>query len=180
MKEIRLIGKYSADMMLVDDEIYNEMNTVQWYGLLKRGRLTYANHTTRPFGYQGKTVTLLAHRRAALLYGILKSLYDPLLIDHINHNGLDNRRCNLRAVTHEENQRNQSKTKRKTSSRFKGVSWHKKDKCWRVSINAYRGEYLGSFDSEIAAAKAYDAYARSLGYLDSALNFPGGASYGAY
>jgi hypothetical protein len=61
------------------------------------------------------------------------------------------------------------------SSRFKGVSWHKKDEVWRVRIKCHgvqRG--LGSFRDEIAAAEAYDEAARELFGEHARLNFPDG------
>ncbi|MDH4202121.1 MAG: AP2 domain-containing protein [Phycisphaerae bacterium] len=83
------------------------------------------------------------------------------VVDHINHDGLDNRRCNLRVCRHAENVRNQ-RGQRGRSSRYKGVSRDRRGK-WRAQI-WYNGQhfYLGLFESEAAAAEAYNAKAREL------------------
>ncbi len=84
------------------------------------------------------------------------------VVDHINHDGLDNRRCNLRVCSHAENLRNQ-RGQVGRSSRFKGVSRDKRLGKWRAQIwHAGRHYYLGLYVSEIEAARAYDAKAREL------------------
>jgi hypothetical protein len=84
-----------------------------------------------------------------------------LLVDHKNHDGLDNRKANLRAATRRQNAQNRRKTKRKTASKYKGVSWNKRDKRWVAEIRANDiCRDLGYFKSEIEAAKAYDKAAR--------------------
>ena len=78
-------------------------------------------------------------------------------IDHINDNGLDNRRSNLRICSQSQNLMNCRKPKTLFSSKYKGVSWVQKHKRWKVSI-AFKGKrkYIGHFLSEIDAAKAYN------------------------
>ena len=76
--------------------------------------------------------------------------------DHANGDGLDNRRCNLRAATAAQNQMNRGKFA-SAYSVFKGVSWHKRDRRWVAKIKANgRRINLGYFISELAAAKAYN------------------------
>lgn len=83
-------------------------------------------------------------------------------IDHINGNGLDNRRENLRICNRRENCMNVSKAKNK-SSIYKGVSWRTRQKGWRASIASnYRYYELGVFKSEIDAALAYNEKAKEL------------------
>jgi hypothetical protein len=78
------------------------------------------------------------------------------IVDHSNGDRLDNRRANLRIVTPTQNCRNRRKASGK-SSRFKGVSYRKDRGTWLVSIKVDgRLIKLGTFDSEIVAAKAYD------------------------
>lgn len=80
-------------------------------------------------------------------------------IDHINGDTLDNRRENLRFVTAQQNLAN-SRKRRVRSSRFKGVSWHGKAGKWRAYIAVGRKQtHLGLFDTEQAAALAYDVKA---------------------
>jgi len=78
------------------------------------------------------------------------------VVDHINHNRSDNRRCNLRTCTQSQNMANRRKHKG-LSSKYKGVHWRKKEKRWRAQIRInYRTIYLGQFVDELDAATAYD------------------------
>lgn len=96
----------------------------------------------------------------------------PMVVDHINDDGLDNRKANLRTCTNQENLRNRRKN-RKGSSRYRGVHWAKKENRWcgRVAINGKR-IYCGFFSSEDDAAKAVDATAIELYGRFARLNFP--------
>lgn len=77
--------------------------------------------------------------------------------DHINHNGLDNRRANLRICSHTENVRNSRVLVHKTSI-YKGVCWDKNAKKWHagISVGAGKQKHLGHFKLEECAALAYD------------------------
>ena len=75
--------------------------------------------------------------------------------DHINGDGLDNRRSNIRVCTSAENARN--KHSRRGKSKYKGVSWFKRDKKWVTHIKANgKSINLGYSFNEIDAAKTYD------------------------
>jgi len=90
-------------------------------------------------------------------------------VDHINGNGLDNRRCNLRVVTTSQNQANQHA--RRGRSSFKGV--FKQRSRWRARIHVQqKGINLGSFLTEEEAARAYDAAALHYFGEHACLNFP--------
>lgn len=93
------------------------------------------------------------------------------IVDHINGNGLDNRRCNLRPATLSQNQHNRRKTQ--GSSRYKGVFWVERDQRW-WSRAGYQGRstFLGSYVHEEDAALAYDGFARQHFGEFAALNFP--------
>ena len=81
---------------------------------------------------------------------------DGMEVDHINGNGLDNRKANLRLCTRAQNQMNSIKRTGK-SSIFKGVSWHKNAWKWRANIKINQKDiHIGYFDTELEAAEAYD------------------------
>lgn len=98
--------------------------------------------------------------------------FPELHIDHVSGNGLDNRKSNLRICTCQENHMNR-KSHKNSSSKYKGISWHKRDKIWQARIR-FNGKliYIGYFDSDIEAAKAYDAKALELFDGFAKLNFP--------
>lgn len=140
MKEIPLIrGKFS----IVDDEDYDELMQWKW-GSLRRGNTCYARRTTR--GVLGNKQTIYMHT-------IVIRTPIGMDTDHINGNGLDNRRCNLRAVSRRGNMQNLHINK---TSRFPGVCWAARDGKWRASI--YVGgkkESLGDFTNEEEAHQEY-------------------------
>ena len=76
-------------------------------------------------------------------------------VDHINGNGLDNRRCNLRYATNRQNHQNQ-KIRQNMVTKYKGIIWRKDRNKWqsRIYVNG-RNKHLGYFENEIDAAKAY-------------------------
>lgn len=76
--------------------------------------------------------------------------------DHINGDMLDNRRCNLRICTNQQNAANSKKYSIITSSKYKGVAWDEVNTKWRAQIYVKKSIYLGRFSSEIEAAKAYN------------------------
>ena len=138
---------------IVDPDDYKRLNKYKWYVI--KGRNTfYAARTIRP-GINKKRICIKMHRE------IINPPY-PLVVDHINHNGLDNRKANLRPVTQSQNSLNRPYIKPNTSpSKYKGVYWLKGRKKWRAQI-CFNGiqKTIGYFDDEIEAAKAYDEAAR--------------------
>lgn len=91
-----------------------------------------------------KTKNLASHQFA--WYCVHKECVEQL--DHINGVKTDNRICNLRAVTNQQNQWNRIKAK--------GYSWFKRDSKWRAAIKINKKDiYLGCFNTEEEARQAY-------------------------
>lgn len=83
-------------------------------------------------------------------------------VNPVNNNPLDCRRENLRLSDYAHSARSRRKQS-ETSSRFKGVSWHKRDKKWLASIGMNgKQKWLGYFDTEREAANAYEQAAKEM------------------
>lgn len=148
---VRIVRKNNQNFqILVDDETYVNLATI-------------SIHLNKD-GYP-----LLSNKK--LLSRYVMDAPTGKVVDHINRNRLDNRKCNLRIVTPKENSRNRSKTAN-TTSKYIGVYWNEKDKKWGTSITVDKKIiYLGQFSDEITAARARDeATLKYFGYHGS-LNF---------
>lgn len=149
MKKIPLTNGLFA---LVDDEDYEMLSRYRWRASYNhRDNLWYVARA----GRKGEPRTVMMHRQ------IMAPPRD-MQVDHIDHDNLDNRRSNLRIVTRSQNLANRRK-KIKSRSEFKGVTWHRRDKKWQAQVQ-WQGKtyHLGYFDSEVDAARAYDAGARAI------------------
>lgn len=113
--------------------------------------------------YYAETNVLVNGKRTILrLHSLLCA---GQLVDHIDGNGLNNKRINLRTASHQENLYNTKA--RAGTSRFKGVSWCKRRGRWRVTI---QGKHIGYYDNEELAAYAYNQEATKLFGLFAKLN----------
>ncbi len=130
----------------------------RWHSVMSGdGKRTYAS-------------ALIAGRTTYMHQLILNTKGDT---DHINMNGLDNRRQNLRKATRSQNMAN-AKSKRGTSQ-YKGVSKFKRNGKWQAHIMVdYKNRFLGYFDDEAEAARAYDRAAREAWPEHARLNLPEG------
>jgi hypothetical protein len=96
-----------------------------------------------------------------------------LMFDHKNRNALDNRKENLRPCNHPQNHANMAKPNIPTSSRYKGVYWYKPYSCWKAKTKYKQKDiHIGYFDTEKAAARAYDKKAKEIFGEFAYLNFP--------
>lgn len=152
----------SSLKLLVDDEDYEFISKFIWKQIKKRKDYDHVYST-----HYGKIVR--PHR-------LILNIEDPsILIDHINGNTLDNRKCNLRICTNQENSRNQGKRQdRQYTSKYKGVNWNKHSKKWTARIKTDKKRiFIGYFTNEIEAAKAYDQAALEHHKEFANLNFKG-------
>lgn len=86
--------------------------------------------------------------------------YLPDQVDHINRNTSDNRISNLRAATQAQNSCNKGA---RGKSKYRGVYWHNKNRKWVTSLRKEGvSHYVGCFECEIEAAKAYNEKAKEL------------------
>lgn len=144
---------------IVDDEDYEYL--MQWKWQARKGRGTYYAVRTEHLPNGG--------RQRFRMHRVILDAPQNKQVDHRNHNGLDNRKCNLRLCTNSDNQHNR-RPMPNYSSIFKSVHRHRNK--WAVSItNNYKNIYVGVYDTEIAAAKAYDKKARKLFGEFACVNF---------
>lgn len=147
---------------IVDAEDYDALSAFKWC-VRPAGRRFYAQ---RGYAKEDKSwTTMQMHRQ-------IMSATPEMMVDHINHDGLDNRRENLRLCSRLENCRNK-RSAIGTSSQFLGVTWDKKSYKWRtrITVDGHR-RLIGFFNSEIKAAIAYDNAARKYFGEFANPNFP--------
>ena len=91
------------------------------------------------------------------LHRYLMNPPNDMVIDHINGNPLDNRKSNLRICSQQQNSMNKQNQRRNTTSKYKGVNWHKRRNKWRAGIKI-NGKYkhIGLYDTELTASIEYD------------------------
>jgi len=140
VKKIVITNGLSAE---VDDEDFEKLSPFKWYGY-KNHRTHYAMRKIRLFG---KSISVLMHRDIC-------GPSEIEIVDHIDGNGLNNQKNNLRISSTRQNLQNQKNRRKK--SKYPGVSWHSRNKKWyaRIFING-RNTYLGYFSTEDSAFHAY-------------------------
>jgi hypothetical protein len=151
VKTINLTRGY---VTIVDDEDYEYLSLKKWHSKPFGNGLAYAcGKVWIPAEHKSKNVKM--HR-------VILGITDPaIIVDHINRDGLDNRRVNLRVCSRTQNQANRVVSW--GTSRYKGVAFDKKNENWEAYIG-HQGKkiHLGKFDNEIDAARRYNEEALKL------------------
>lgn len=140
-----LIPLTQGKVAIIDKEDFEWLSQYKWYAL-KRRKTYYATRHIK-----GTKRVMFMHRQ---ILGLRQG--DKKLTDHHNHNGLDNRKYNIRICTDSENQGNRI-SKPTGKSKYRGVRWYNNK--WAASIGKNRS-HIGYYKSEIEAAKAYDRVAK--------------------
>jgi hypothetical protein len=142
---MRKIALTRGEFAIVDDEDYEWLSKFKWH-VGKCGNILYARRRPNkgyPFTFMHRAI--YEHENG--------DIPPRMMIDHVNGNGLDNRRENFRCVTQRQNLQNWHVKK---SSQFPGICWRECRKKWllRIYIDGKR-RFLGYFDNELEAATTY-------------------------
>jgi hypothetical protein len=162
---IRYIPLTHGYYAIVDAEDYDRLSKHKWHARIDgRGHTVYAARA-HYYRENGKRC-----RRMILMHREIMNPPDGMVIDHVNGNGINNRKCNLRTCTQLQNSHN-SRPRKNGRSRFIGVVPYKGKWLARVTYRRRR-HHVGTFDDEVDAAKARDRKAIELFGEFARLNFP--------
>jgi hypothetical protein len=149
MKFIRLT---QGKIAMVDDEDFEWLSESSWH-YSKSNKEDRYGYAKRPG--TGKTALDRMHR-------VIMKARDGVDVDHVDGNGINNQKSNLRICTKHQNRFN-TKIPSANTSGFKGVGFHKKARKWRARVKLNGKEnHIGLFVDKIEAAKAYDELATKL------------------
>lgn len=146
--ELDLVGRGGEVVGTVLIDVQDIPLVSRWphrWSLARRGPVNYA--MTYTGGKQEGRSGVYMHR-------VLMAPPAGMVVDHINGNGLDNRRANLRVCTSAENSANHHNPHPKNTTGHRGVSFHAASGLYRAS---YRGDNYGYFKTPEEAAVAADA-----------------------
>ena len=166
-------GNFPNTFAKIDPDFAEVALRYKWWvshGPYKKGRRGHFYAAARN---SGESHTIKMHR-------LVINAEPGQIVDHINGDTLDNRRCNLRIVTPQQNCQNSSALlPGRGTSDYKGVSWSKVSKKWVATIFHSRKQiYIGLFDNELDAALAYDAKAIEIHGEYAKTNFDAEVSQG--
>ena len=146
----------------VDDEDFERLNQYKWY-TKREGNTWYATRGSKKLDDKGKQKLIRMHRE-------ILNAPKGIPVDHINGNGLDNRKKNIRVATKTQNAQNQKHPRRDNKLGIKGVCWDGKLKKFKAGIkfngkSIHLGYFsvLGDADSayRIAEEKYFGKFARN-------------------
>ena len=166
MKVIKLT---QMEMAWVDDDDYERLISMgRWY----TERAGKDPNDSRYFYARIQTATPVGRKKELMHRVIMGVIGDStVVIDHMNHDTLDNRKCNLRKSTRAQNRQHSDRSRANTSS-YIGV--HRLGAYWHAQICLSGiNKSLGMFDDKLEAAKAYDIAAKDAYGEFCSLNFPG-------
>jgi hypothetical protein len=152
---------------IIDDDDFERVSKHKWYYRGRYGsRVNEQGYVLRTVRETGKKQTTISLQRFVM------NNPEGFQVDHVNGDRLDNRKCNLRVATMEQNSHNSTLRKNNTSG-FKGVYFKKANQRFfaKISINK-KPTHLGYFSTAIDAAKTYDEAARKHYGEFATLNFP--------
>lgn len=145
MNNIKFVELSRGFYSFVDDEDFEKISKISWYYAPKHTN-SYALGRIRK---NNKWIGTSMHRH---ILRVAKGSF----VDHINGNGLDNRKCNLRICTLSNNQWNRRKLKGKYS-KYKGVTFDKTVGTWQATLMVnYKRVFSRRFKTQEAAAEAYN------------------------
>lgn len=145
MKEIRLGN--SGKVALVDDEDYDKVKGWAWCIRHNHGN-DYAYAKTKG----------TYNRKCIVMHRLIMNAPKGTILDHIDHDGLNNQKSNLRFCTNSQNCMNRKAIGR---SKYLGVSWTTLERKWKAHVKVNKKAiHLGTFADEEMAARAYDEAAK--------------------
>lgn len=142
----RLISLTQGQSAIVDDEDFGFLSQWSWYA-----------HKTNWTFYGSRKFTVLGKPQKAWMHRLIMQTPDGMFVDHIDGNGLNNQRSNLRNVTHQQNMVNRQMWIKGTTTGVRGVYFDKRDGAIFSSITVNgKSRHLGRFPTVEAASAAFE------------------------
>ena len=159
---MKIIQLTQRKITLVDDQDFLRVSAFKWHASKQKNSWIAASN-----------MLINGKRRPVPLHRFILNAPSRFDVDHKNGDSLDNRRNNLRICEHIKNTQAFHTKRKNTASKYRGVSWHKAGCFWTAQICPnWKKIHLGCFQSEIEAAKAYDAAAKQMFGSFASPNFP--------
>ena len=160
--QMKIIELTKGQVTKVSDEWYEELNKYNWYAHFDPPSQTYYA-LRRSKSLFGKSKIIKMHR-------VVTNVPDNMIVDHIDHDTLNNQSDNLRVCTVAQNQYNRQVNKNNRTG-YKGVKPHGRGYMARIVVDG-KEIYLETWDTQEQAAVAYDAAAIKYFGKFANLNFP--------